>query len=301
MSILRCTTCVPDDKSLSITQNVALIKPGIFNVSEIEQEKLNVRSRKFCNLTGNLVRHDKSELHLKNAALKVESSHKLAMSASRNRDIGYKIGSLAYFFFYNKLPFVLFEKFLPWHSIHNIDIGHINHSDQFSRRLVEPCYNELLKRLRIHMRKPLPCTGEVRPVTILADKGTINHDTLQLTMIKTLCLKKGVLFERFFIDNPDVVKNDGLSLSELLINSVCSSIDLSHQNLRQSFTGCCFDGQYIHLNFRQHLSNILSLPLELMDDSITHDAAHRLELACKNTKEGKVSRNGQIVVPESKW
>ena len=55
------------------------------------------------------------------------------------------------------------------------------------------------------------------------------------------------------------------------------------------FSGACVDGQYIHLNLRKHLSDILHLPVEFMNDSVIWDAAHRLELACQHAKEGFTS------------
>ena len=76
-----------------------------------------------------------------------------------------------------------------------------------------------------------------------------------------------------------MVHNDGFSITELLIDSVCSALDISSKKLQQRFTGGCFDGQYIHLNVRKHFSQALSLSLEFMNDANTHDAAHRLELA----------------------
>ena len=102
---------------------------------------------------------------------------------------------------------------------------------------------------------------------------------------------------RFFIDNPDVVQNDGFNLTDLLIDSVCN--DLGREELRQRFTGGCFDGQYIHLNVRKHLAGALSLSLNFMDN--THDAARPLELACKDAKEGKVDRRGMCIVPKCEW
>ena len=113
-------------------------------------------------------------------------------------------------------------------------------------------------------------------IAILADKGTIKHDTLQLTLIRILCLKKGVLFERFFIGNPEVVNHGGFNITGILINTVCDTLDITREVLRQRLTVGSFDGQHIHLNVMKHFSEALSLPLQHMKDSITHDAAHRL-------------------------
>ena len=68
-------------------------------------------------------------------------------------------------------------------------------------------YQELQKRRRSHMNQILPCTGHEQPVTLLLDKGTIKHDTGQLTLVRTPSLKAVTIFESFFINNTNVVQN----------------------------------------------------------------------------------------------
>ena len=124
---------------------------------------------------------------------------------------------------------------------------------------------------------------------------------MQPTLIRTLCLKKGVLFERFFIGNPEVVNHGGFNITEMLINTVCDTLDITREGLRQRLTGGSFDGQYIYLNVMKHLSEALSLPLKYMKDSITHDAAHRLELSCQDAKQGKNDSKGNCIVSKANW
>ena len=228
----------------------------------------------------------KTAIHEQNVAAQNEKSRIQAQITRRNQEIGRKIGSIAYFFFYYKLPYLLFEKFLPLLCLNGIDIGQINHSEIFLRRLLDPCFTVLQKRLRKHINEILSCTGEERHITLLLDKGTIKHDTSQLTLIRTPCLKSGVLFESFFVGNPNVLSSCGVSLTRLLINSILMSLDWTEEHLRKRFSGACVDGQYIHLNLGNHLSEMLSLPADLTRDSVTWDSAHRLELACHHAKEG---------------
>ena len=119
--------------------------------------------------------------------------------ANKNREIGRRIGTITYFFFYHKLPYLLFEHFLPILSLNSIDIGQINHSEMFLRRILNPCYKELQKRLTNYLNQDLSGTGHPRPVTLLLDKGTIKHNTSQVTLIRTPCLKGDVLFESFLL------------------------------------------------------------------------------------------------------
>ena len=110
--------------------------------------------------------------------------------------------------------------------------------------------------------------------------GTIKHDASQLTVIRTPCLKAGVLFESFFAGNPTTVtENNGLSLSQLLMKTVNEPLDWTNDIPRERSSGACVGGQYIHLNLATHLCNILDLSLEFMTDSVIWDAEHRIELA----------------------
>ena len=140
------------------------------------------------------------------------------------------------------MPYLLFEKCLPWLSLNKIDIGQINHSDQFIRKLLDTFYSELLKRLRIHLNCILDCTGEPRPISLIADKGTIKRDSLQLTLIRTLSLKNGFLFEKIFISNSVAMKGDGSYITNLFITEVCNVLNLSEADLRKRFCGACYDG-----------------------------------------------------------
>ena len=151
--ILYCTACISDDVT-ALTSELILDKSGVFNVSDIEVEKLKARSKSFRNLTGHLVAHVKSDSHIKNSIKREEQLRQMAAISPRNTEISNKIGSVAYFFF-NTLPFLLFERFLPWFSLHKIDIDQINHSEIFLRRLLDPYYKELVKRLQSHMRQPI--------------------------------------------------------------------------------------------------------------------------------------------------
>ena len=70
------------------------------------------KSRRLRNLQSNLSSHIKSLSHQKNI-IENEKSEKLIQSKARaTKEIGLKLGSLAYFWFYNKMPYRLFENFL---------------------------------------------------------------------------------------------------------------------------------------------------------------------------------------------
>ena len=71
-------------------------------------------------------------------------------------------------------------------------------------------------------------------------------------------------------------------------------LEWTNEILRERLSGACVDGQYIHLNLATHLSDILDLSLEFMNDSVIWDAAHRIELACEHAKEGYTAGGQRI-------
>ena len=183
----------------------------------------------------------------------------------------------------------------------NIDIGQINHSEVFARNLLSPCYEELKQRLQHLLNKPLPCTGELRPLNITADKGTLKHDCNQVTMIRTPILKNGVLFQRFFLSFPEVHSHKGDAVSKLAIDACLDELGLTINELRERFTGGCFDGQYFHLNIDRHFSTMLKLPQKMLEESLIWDAAHRLELVHDDVKNGKKDQRGNILAVATPW
>ena len=276
-------------------------KPVVFQVSGVEVDRLPTKSRKLRNLQSHLVAHLSTDHHGKQEAISQKAQEEKKKNRQRNKDIGRTLGSLAYFIFHNQIPFQFFEKILPWMALVKIDIGQINHSERFVRTLLSPCFNELKKRLQQHLNKPLPCTGELRPLNLAADKGTVKHDCNQVTMIRTVALKNGHLFERFFIGHPDVLSHKGRDISSLLLSCCSENLNLSLEEIRQRISGGCFDGQYLHLNVPRHLSEMLQLPLDFFEDSIIWDAAHRLELANDNVKNGKKDSQGNWVIQKTPW
>lgn len=295
--ILICKLCVPIPANITTerTQNT----PGIIKIQEVENTKQKVQSRELRNLKTHLIHHLKTDTHKINTEKQHEQLNATTRIRARNRDIGRKIGSLAYFFLYYKLPYRLFEKFMPMLSLNDIDIGQINHSEIFLRKLLNPCFEVLQRRLRTYLDQLLPCTGRQRAITLLLDKGTIKHDTTQLTLLRTPCLRNGVLFESFFVGNPNVVNNCGLALTKLLLDTVTETLSWNGGELRERLSGVCVDGQYIHLNIIDHVSDLLLLPKNLVIDFVIWDAAHRLELACKYAKEG--TKVGENVIGDTRW
>ena len=142
--LLTCICCF-SDFSPPLVQN----KSGVFSVLNMEYEKLKVRSSRFKNLTANLIAHVNSPSHRKPIKGR-RSLKKWLLSLLETSKL---VTTSVHFFFYCKLPFILFERFRPWVSLHKIDIGQVNHSEIFLRQILHPCYKELLKHWQNSMRQ----------------------------------------------------------------------------------------------------------------------------------------------------
>ena len=159
--------------------------------------------------------------------------------------MGRRLGTLAYFLYYNNLPFSLFESFLPWFALNNIDIiGEINHSRWFVQKFVDSVYAVLLERLKRFLQKPLSCTGKPSPLAILGDKGTIKRDVTQPTLIRVASPAKNKICRKFYMSHPEVLSHTGDNVTELLLHSIKTTLGWSTPEIRQQFCGGSFDGQY---------------------------------------------------------
>ena len=187
--------------------------------------------------------------------------------------------------FKHDLPFTLFTSFMSWFTLSKIDMGEVNHSTRFIENFVTPMYGVLLKRLQSLLEKPLPSTGKPTPFAILANKGTIKRVVTQPTLIRTVSVRKNNLFQKYYISHPEVTSHKGESITELLVSALENSLGWSVAKIRERFCGGSFDGQYIHLNVPEHMAKKLSLEKDFVKDAITWDIAHRVELACEDTKK----------------
>ena len=78
----------------------------------------------------------------------------------------------------------------------------------------------------------------------------------------------------------------GDNATELLIQSIKETLNWSIPEMHKRFCGGAFDGQYLKLNIPTHLAEKLSLKPDFTKDSTIWDVAHRVELACEDTKNG---------------
>ena len=142
-------------------------------------------------------------------------------------------------------------------------------------------------------------------LNVLDNSGISLTKLLVDTVTETLNVldNSGISLTKLLVDTVtetlNVLDNSGISLTKLLVDTVTETLNWREEDLRERLSGVCVDGQYIHLKLGTHLSNILQIPQNIMDDSVIWDAAHRLELSAKYAKVGKAI-DGRIV-GETKW
>ena len=114
------------------------------------------------------------------------------------------------------------------------------------------------------------------PFGILADKMTSKHLTRHMVGIRIPIwdIRSSFLVRDLYIQCSPTKDVTGLGVTEHVIETF--GIDRSDQ--RDNLSGCAMDGQYIHLNFSGHLSNIL-----LKEYHLTWDPAHRIELSINDS------------------
>ena len=98
-------------------------------------------------------------------------------------------------------------------------------------------------------------------------------------------LKKNNLFQKFYLSHPEVTSHTGENVTELLLSSIQKTLAWTIAEIRQRFCGGSVDGQYFHLNVPDHFATKLSLDKDFTRDALTWDIAHRIELACEDTKK----------------
>ena len=140
---------------------------------------------------------------------------------------------------------------------------------------IDPVYNIVHQRLTQFLDKDLPCTGKPSPVAILVDKSTHKHDTKQPTLIRTVALKKGILFSKKFLDHPIVLDHSGLGCTDLFLETIYTRLNWSASKLRLRFCGSAMDGQYIHNNVHMNTAKKLYLNEDFTSQAIQWDSAHK--------------------------
>ena len=87
------------------------------------------------------------------------------------------IGHTSFHLYTKGRPYQDFEDLLLLQSQNSIDIGQLNHSEEFSRFFLPFCDAEVQKRINLLLSSVLVQIGHPPPLDITADKATYKHRT----------------------------------------------------------------------------------------------------------------------------
>jgi hypothetical protein len=79
-----------------------------------------------------------------------------------------------------------YEQELAFLSTVGADVGELNHSRAFSQSMTDSFHSVLKDQASEQLQTPLPATGLPPPVSIVADKVTLNHRTYQIVGVSTI-------------------------------------------------------------------------------------------------------------------
>lgn len=136
---------------------------------------------------------------------------------TRNEKAGMTCARNAYKAIYSNHSYLSYEVEMAKDAANRVEVGELNHSADFCSDMVDCLYSCLTARFREQIFLPLKGTNRPSPITLIFDKYTPMHRTLNIIAANTyIC---GSL-ETVFVDCPVVKHHNAKGLAENLSSSV---------------------------------------------------------------------------------
>ena len=263
-----CELCYVDKESKGANN------PGQFAVN-MEDDDIHVneedehtkQTRKFLNLKGSIRKHFKTIPHNKNwEAWKAADDEKKAI-VKRSYDVGMRIARICYVEYKEGNSKRHFETEILKAVLNGVDMGDINHSDQFVRKFRPFVRREIHEKTKQFLNSRLEQTGFYPAMNISADKGTNVHRSRQFTTAKCCVPNSPNLINSIFLGEPVVKHHDGPGVTESIKHETDKFAIKPEQ-----IEGASFDGAYFHQSVPTHLKNSLNLSESFI---ATHDPLHK--------------------------
>ena len=278
-----CDICTHDD----LTDDFAR-KLGEFRYDQFEYgDDFTNRSesREFRNLKTIVVKHFKSQYHMKMSNDLVEKHKKDEVNEVYNTKVGMGRARQIYENVKNKCSYEKYESDCLVSSLNGEDVGNCNHSFNFAKNIVKEASLVIQERQKSYFKNPLLCTGKLPPVGLSTDKMSPKRHTNHLSAFLTPDVDAPLadsLLKPVFIGMPIVDKHGGKEIAEQMIKVAESYLaDLGEQ--LQAFNN---DGQYFGLNIKKHVFEQRK-ELELREEFLLFnwDPAHRNALGDKDARD----------------
>ena len=248
-----CRICIPDGNPLCERDRSGINShPAIF----VYDEECGTEFSLDCNLPAkfrflkkHLKEHLLSKVHQSNLDLREGNAIKEEQYQKREREVGLRIGRIAYKLYFKGRPYCDFEDEIALSISNGCDLGDINHSDAFVRNFLPFVSESVASRLKKFLNGRLAQTGFQPPVKIIADKAPWKHRTRHFVMIMTVVPDSDTLLHAIYLGHPAIKAHTGKAVAESII-SVISEWDISSEQ----YIGGSFDGQYFNLGVPKYLS-----------------------------------------------
>ena len=147
-----------------------------------------------------------------------------------------RVTRTAYHVIKHSLPRDQYEKLIVLQHENGLDMGDKCHSGMQMPRFRDSFYEVIMSAVAHHV-KEAPC------VSMIADKVTVNHRTLDVTGIMTIIPEApAVSFQSFVVAAPVVTEHDGSSLAREWLDTM-SKVGVTDA---KKLSAICTDGQYHH-------------------------------------------------------
>ena len=275
--VLCCDVCVSsNENSQGSTSNQS---HGVFGYDFSLGKDFTAESQpqKFINLKKSVAKHIGTQNHRNMSAKNEQETEELRKYRAKQQSVGLTVGKQAYKAVKLGRPFSDFETDLQLMSAANVNVGNMNHSRQFPSKMRASFATAIDTRIKHYIASPLPATGTVPPVGIIADKVTTRRRTGHMYGGILFTPNMPNLLTPVSLGMVAVKGHDGESIAND-VKDVCNQYSLQSDQI----AGFGFDGQYFNLHVPEKLKEKLHL-----DDNVTFqwDPAHLLQLADKDMRK----------------
>ena len=234
-------------------------------------------SPQLSHLKGTLKAHLDSVSHRTALATSLAEEQLSIKTESRNKVCGMNLARTSFYLLSNGLPTSHFTSLISMQHRNGCDLGDINHSFNFVKKMATSCSEVIQERLKKHLSTRLPQTGCLPPCKIVQDGATYKHNTRHLTGLTTIFPGDEPLLQSVFLSAPIGIKSDGRSTAASMV-SVVSPFMKAEQYLGTSQDGA---------NFLAHVGELVD---ELLKVKGFHDwdgvhAAATVETGLRNPKK----------------
>ena len=116
----------------------------------------------------------------------------------RNTQVGENIARTSYYLLKKGRPGD-FTELLSMQQKNKVDIGDLNHSENFVRKIAGSFSNVIMKRVKHHLSNRLVQTGCLPPCKVIEDGATSRHDTRLIIGLTTVFPGDKPLFQSVFL------------------------------------------------------------------------------------------------------